>query len=318
MSGICVVGSINMDLVATVERFPKPGETIIGKEFGTFPGGKGANQAVAAGRLYPSVAMVGKVGDDVFGEQQLKNLKQNGVDTRGVKAQTGISSGIAVIEVDKSGENDIIVVPGANHLVDREFIDSQISWMLEFDVFLFQLEIPLDTAFYAIQKLKEHGKMVIFDPAPAGTLPEKMYSSIDYITPNETELQILTGTEVFDETQLNRAALKLLSQGVKTVILKIGKKGAYLIREDQSTYVPGFKVATVDTTAAGDTFNGAFAVALAQGLPPEECVSFANAAAALSTTGKGAQVAMPQMQQVQFLLKHAQSGTSQGMKHRID
>lgn len=304
MPGICVVGSINMDLVATVERFPRPGETITGLEFGTFPGGKGANQAVAAGRLYPSVAMVGKVGDDVFGEQQLKNLKQNGVDTRGVLTQTRVSSGIAVIEVDKSGENDIIVIPGANHLVDREFIDSQFSWMLEFDIFLFQLEIPLDTVFYAIQKLKDHGKIVIFDPAPAGVLPENMYSFIDYITPNETELQILTGTEAFDESQLHSAALNLLSRGVKTVILKNGKKGAYLIREDQSAYVPGFKVATVDTTAAGDTFNGAFAVALAQGLNPEECVGFANAAAALSTTGKGAQVAMPQMQQVQSLLKH--------------
>ncbi len=135
-------------------------------------------------------------------------------------------------------------------------------------------------------------------------MSESIYSFLDYITPNETELQILTGMEAFDESQLYRAALNLLSRGVKTVILKNGKKGAYLIWEDPSAYIPGFKVATVDTTAAGDTFNGAFAVALAQGLPPEECVGFANAAAALSTTGKGAQSAMPQMQQVQFLLKH--------------
>jgi ribokinase len=304
MSGICIVGSINMDLVATVERFPKPGETITGKEFGTFPGGKGANQAVAAGRLFPSVSMVGKVGDDVFGEQQVDNLKQNGVDTRGVMTVPGVSSGIAVIEVDESGENDIIVIPGANQLLDRDFIDSQFAWMLESDVFLFQLEIPLDTVFYAIRKLKEHGKIVVLDPAPARTLPNEMYQYVDYITPNETELQILTGIETSEETRLHGAALNILSLGVKTVILKIGKKGAYLISKDQSTHVPGFKVATVDTTAAGDTFNAAFAVALAKGYALKECVGFANAAAAISTTAKGAQSAMPQMRQVQSLLKH--------------
>jgi ribokinase len=305
MAGICVVGSLNMDLVAVAEHFPKPGETIIGKEFGTYPGGKGANQAVAAGRLYASVRMVGKVGNDAFGEQQIRNLKQNGVGTRGVRVEKEISSGIALIEVDNGGENNIVVIPGANGKVNPEYIDNQFVSLLDSDIFLFQLEIPLETVFYAIRKLKERGKSIILDPAPAVALPEDIYPYIDFITPNETEISILTGTKPENEGLLHRAAEVLLAKGVKTIILKMGKNGAYIINNEQSVHVPGFRVKAIDTTAAGDTFNAAFAVSLAQGLALQESVIFANAAAALSTTAKGAQAAMPDMKKVRSFMRRS-------------
>lgn len=305
MKKICVIGSINMDLTTLVERFPNPGETITGKSFGNYPGGKGANQAVSAGRLGADVSMIGKLGDDIYGLQYLQVFKDNYVKSNRVGIEKSISSGIAVIEVDGSGENHIIVIPGTNGLVNNEFIDEQIDYLYQCDIFLFQLEIPLDTVIYAMKKLKEKNKVVILDPAPAKILPDEIYSNIDFITPNESEIKILTGMEIKTEDDLEKAARILLAKGVNTVIAKAGNNGAYIIDKNYLKHIPGFKVKTVDTTAAGDSFNGGFAFYLSKGNDVETCVKFANAVAALSTTALGAQGAMPTLDKVMnFIHSH--------------
>ena len=304
MKKICVVGSINSDLVAIADWFPKPGETLIGKEFGMFPGGKGANQAVAAGRLQANVRLIGKVGDDLYGKQDLRNLRENGVNSDRVGIEPGVSSGIAVIEVDKTGENHILLIPGANNTVDPGFIDEQFDCMLESDIFLFQLEIPLDTVIYAMKKLKDHQKTIIFDPAPARNLPDEIFQYIDYITPNETEISIITAHKTKTEADLQEAAASLFQKGIGIVVLKAGKNGAYIIGENEFCHMPGFQVKVVDTTGAGDTFNAGFAVALAQGKELKESVRFANAAGALSTMAKGAQSAMPTLDEVKVFLNN--------------
>jgi ribokinase len=293
MKKLCVVGSLNMDLVTYVEDFPKPGETIRGKSYMTFPGGKGANQAVALGKLGADVNMVGKVGDDVYGSKYLEVLKQSNVNSEGVSIQKDISTGIAVIQVTANSENNIVVVAGANGEVDCQFIEKQWSLLREAEIFLFQLEIPIDTVVGTMQKLKENGKIVILDPAPAVKLPDEIYGYIDYITPNETEIKEITGRNITSDEELKEAAGELIGKGVKTVIVKMGKQGARIFCGTESKHVEGFKVKAVDTTAAGDSFNAGFAFALAQNKEVEECVRFANAVGAISTTALGAQAAMP-------------------------
>lgn len=298
MKKICVVGSLNMDLVVTTDRFPQPGETLSGKEFHTFPGGKGGNQAVAVGRLQADVRMVGKVGDDIYGKQLILNLQKNGVKTDGVFVDSGVSTGIAVIEVDGAGENQIVIVAGANGKLDSRFIDEQFDAMLEYDIFLFQLEIPLETVVYAIKKLKEYGKTIILDPAPARLLPDEIFNYLDYITPNETEITMLTGKKIRTADDAWEAGDWLRRKGVGTVILKMGKNGAYLISDQEFSLIPGFTVNAIDTTGAGDSFNAGFGVSLAHGNGLRESVRFANAVGALSTTAKGAQNGMPDWEQV--------------------
>ncbi len=307
MKKLCVIGSLNMDLVASVDRFPKPGETIIGREFGTYPGGKGANQAVAAGRLGADVRMVGKVGDDLYGRQYLQILKENGVDAEGVEVEPGISSGVAVIEVDGTGENHIVIISGANGKVDRKYIDRKLEYLMECDIFLFQLEIPLDTVMYAMKLLKSEGKVVIFDPAPASRLPDDIFPLVDYITPNETELQVITGVNVAEENDIRKAANQLLEKGAGVVVAKVGKNGAYIAERNGFTHIPGFIVPVVDTTAAGDSFNAGLAFALSGGKTLMESVRFANAVGALSTTAKGAQGAMPHLREVEELISRVGS-----------
>lgn len=303
MKKLCVIGSINIDLVAEVSKFPKPGETLIGTGFNTYTGGKGANQAVALGKLGADVAMVGKLGDDLYGKQYIDAFKQVGVDVSCIDIEEGISSGIAVIEVDKNGENNIVVVPGANGRVDRAFIHKKLDQILSYDIFLLQLEIPIDTVEYLCKELKKNGKTVILDPAPAMAIPEEVYKNIDYITPNETELQILSGEKCSSEEELICGARKLQSKGVANVIIKAGKNGAYIITEQNVQHIKGFKVEAIDTTAAGDSFNAGFAYALSCESKIEDCVRFGNAVGALSTTAKGAQGAMPTLEAVNELLK---------------
>ncbi|HBF35874.1 MAG TPA: ribokinase [Firmicutes bacterium] len=304
MKKICVVGSINMDLIVTANRFPQPGETLVGKEFNTFPGGKGANQAVAAGRLQADVRMVGKIGDDMYGAQLIHNLQENGVKTSEVMVDSNYSTGIAAIEVDGTGENHIIIVPGANGKVDIPLIDEKLDAMLEADIFLFQLEIPLETVIYAMRKLKEHGKTIILDPAPACPLPEEIYRFIDFLTPNETEIAMITGREIKTMTDIKEAAASLYQKGVGAVIVKAGSHGAYFFSKKDFFHCPGFTVKAVDTTGAGDSFNGGLAVSLAGENGVKESVKFANAVGALSTTAKGAQNAMPTLTQVTSLIKN--------------
>ena len=288
-----------MDLVTTVNRLPEPGETITGNSFGHFPGGKGANQAVAAGKLGGNVSMIGKLGNDSIAEEYLRVFKDNSVKTEGIVLEKDIHSGIAVIEVENKGENRIIVVPGANGLVDRNLIDAKFSEIENSHIILLQLEIPLDTVEYILEKVKGKGKTVILDPAPAQKLKNEIYKHVDFITPNETEIKLLTGKEINSVEDLIEAAKILLNKGVKNVIAKAGSKGAFIINNEGIETVKGFKVETVDTTAAGDTFNGAFAYALSNSKSIKESVTFACAAAAISTTALGAQAAMPRLAQVE-------------------
>jgi ribokinase len=298
MKKICVIGSINMDLTTVVERFPQAGETITGLSFASFPGGKGANQAVAAARLGGAVTMFGKIGGDSYGEEYLKVFEANSVNHNGVTVEKGSSTGLAVIEVDNSGENKIIIVPGANSLVDIDFINNHYEQLLQYDIFLLQLEIPMEAVLYAVKKLKGANKTIILDPAPAAILPEEIYKYIDYITPNETEIEILTGLRIHNVSDIKSASTLLLSKGANAVIVKAGKDGAYINNREGFTHVPGFTVNAVDTTAAGDSFNGGFAFSLANGNTVVHSVSFANAVGALSTTSLGAQSAMPILEQV--------------------
>lgn len=303
MKKLCVIGSLNMDLVTKVENFPKIGETIWGESFKTFPGGKGANQAVALGRLGGDVLMVGKLGDDIYGAEYLEVLKNNNVREDGVHIEKGISSGVAVIQVSNKGENNIVVISGANGQVDRKYIESKWSKIEEADIFLFQLEIPMITVIDTMKKLKAKGKTIILDPAPAAKLPEEIFKYIDYITPNETEIETLVGKSIDNEDDLKESAQILLDKGVKAVIAKLGSKGAAIIKADEHINIPGFKVNAVDTTAAGDSFNAGFAFALAEGKDLKECVKFGNAVGAISTTALGAQEAMPTYEMVSRFIK---------------
>ncbi len=301
MKKIGVIGSLNMDLVATAERFPRPGETLVGKDFRTFPGGKGANQAVAVARLGADVALIGKIGDDLFGAQYRAILKKEGVRSVAVKTVAGVPTGIAVIEVNGAGENHILIIPGANGRVDRKFIDSTRTELLRRDIFLLQLEIPIPTVLHAVKLLKRHGKTVILDPAPARRIPDELIAMVDYITPNETELEILAGQRTKSSGGMRRAAEALLAKGAGTVIAKAGSRGAFIVAKDRFLHVPAYEVQVVDTTAAGDSFNAGFAVALAKEKSVEECVAFANAVAAVSVTAMGAQDGMPGMKEVERL-----------------
>ncbi len=301
MNKICVIGSLNIDLTVTMPRFHLPGETIFGTDFKTYTGGKGGNQAVAAAKLGADVLMVGCLGDDSNAEIYRKLMEELQIKDC-VKTVPGVPSGVALIEVDSKGENRIIVISGANMAVDKDWIDANWHVISEYDVFLFQLEIPMDTICYAAEKLHAAGKTVILDPAPAAPLSDELIRSLDYIIPNETELSMLSGCGTELESEIEAGARKLLERGCKNVIVKMGARGAMSVNAERTKMMHGFKVKAIDTTAAGDSFNAGFGYALASGKTIEDAISFANAVGALSTTAVGAQGAMPTAEQVaQFM-----------------
>lgn len=302
MKKICVIGSMNVDQILNLDTFHRPGETILAKGMNYCPGGKGGNQAVAAAKLGAPVCMVGMLGRDGNGRLYENTLKAVGVDISGVKFLDGVPSGLAVIEVDANGENRIIVVAGANMEMTPDYIDSILPRLLENDIFLFQLESPMETVCHAAKLLHGHGKTVILDPAPAAPLPDELLGSIDYVTPNRTELSVLSGLPTGTEEEVLAAAKSLLARGTGAVLAKIGGDGCLFIDRERTLRVEGFKVDTVDTTAAGDSFNAGFAVALAMDRPLAEALRFANAVGALSTTGAGAQTAMPTLGETEQLL----------------
>jgi len=300
---IAVFGSINMDLIARTPRLPVAGETLTGRSFFTAPGGKGANQAVAAARLGSQVFMVGRVGADVFGSALLESLKQNRVDTAGVAEETGASSGVAVIAVDDRAENSIIVVPGANGTVSEADVARLESVLPRVDVLLLQLEIPMEAVLAAARLASRHNVTVILDPAPARPLPPELYGFVDIITPNETEAEALAGFPVRDAEDAAKAAAHFKSHGVAHAIVKMGAKGAYWANGRAGRFFPAYQVEAVDTVAAGDAFNGGLAVALAEGLSMPEAVHWGMAAGALSTTKPGAQPSMPDRAAVERLMQ---------------
>lgn len=298
---IVVVGSINLDLVATVERIPTPGETVAGEKFKTYFGGKGANQAVAIGKLGYPVAMVGKVGADSFGSQLREALSDAGIDVRFVQTASG-SSGVAVISTTLQGENSIIVIPGANGEIATEDLDRSLGLIEEAGMVLTQLEIPMPVVEHLAEIASNCGVPLMLDPAPARPLSERLLRRLEWITPNETETRLLLGLGGSDlaADAMIGAAEALLERGPRGVLLKMGERGAFLAESDGNrAYIAPYAVNAVDTTAAGDAFNGAFAVGLMRGKSSEESARFASAVAAISVTRHGAQPSMPSAEQVE-------------------
>ena len=290
---ITVIGSSNTDMVIKTSRLPLPGETILGGDFLMNPGGKGANQAVAAARLNGKVTLVAKIGKDVFGREAKELFQAENLNTEFLFSDEDAPSGIALITVNGQGENCIVVAPGANARLVRDDIDKAAGAVKEAEIILMQLEIPLDTVIYATEMAVTAGRKVILNPAPAQPLPHSLFSKIYLITPNETEAELLTGIPVKDQLSAVAAARALLSKGVKVVVMTLGSKGALLVTDSLCELIPVTAVEVVDTTAAGDCFNGALAVALCEGSGLLEAISFANKAAAISVTRMGAQASAP-------------------------
>jgi len=296
-----------MDLVVRAPHMPIPGETVIGSDFRTIPGGKGANQAVAAARLGAEVTMIGRVGDDDFGRAQLRNLGELGIDTTHVMVDPEAATGIALITLDASGQNSIVLAPGANMRLTKEDINAARGAIVQSDVLVLQLENPLEVVAYAIDIAYAEGVKVFLNPAPARSLPKETLARLDYLIPNESETALLTGIEVADINSAKEAAERLREEGVGTVILTLGAQGAFLVSAEESVHVPGYEVEVVDTTAAGDAFVGGFAVALAQSQNLAEAVRYANAAGALAVTRLGAQPSLPTRQEVEEFMQELRS-----------
>lgn len=290
---VLVVGSCNTDMMVKAKHLPAPGETILGEKFYMIPGGKGANQAVAVARLGGEVTFVCKTGNDIFGHQSRQLFGEEGIDISYMLSDKTNPSGVALIIVNEKAENCIVVASGANANLlpdDLRFIDSVMD---AYDVILMQLEIPMETVIYVAKLAHEKGKRVILDPAPAQDLPRQLLQSVSIITPNKTEAQIISGVAITDETSAVRAAEVIAGMGVERVIITLGAKGCLVYSGGTAGFVPACKAEAVDTTAAGDTFNGALAVALIERKNVADAVSFACKAAAICVTRIGAQTSVP-------------------------
>ena len=291
---IIIFGSINIDLITTTKKLPIAGETIIGKDLYQIPGGKGANQAVALAKLGIPTVMVGRVGADSFGLELVQNLQNTGVQTDNILIDETVNSGIAIITVDDAGENQIVVIPGANGRVNQEDIKRLSPLLPTATALLLQLEIPINTVIAAAQAAQDANIKVILDPAPAQTnLPDEIYPLIDIITPNEIEAGQLVGFAVNDQESATKAAKILLQRGVKCAIIKLGAKGVICATAEETFFIPAFSVDAVDTVAAGDAFNGGLAAALFTGLSLQQAVIWGTAAGALAATKMGAQSSLP-------------------------
>ena len=302
MPSIVVVGSSNTDMVVRVPHIPAPGETVLGGDFATVPGGKGANQAVAAARLGATVHLVACLGQDAFGESSIGNFRREGIVTDYVVRHAEAPSGVALIFVDDAGENSIAVASGANGELSPEHVDRAQAVIAASDVVLLQLEIPLATISQAISIARRTGVKIILNPAPAQPLDDELMKGVDIITPNENEASLLTGIAVTGLPSAEEAARALLRAGVRTVVITMGQRGALLATHDQMVLVPGFSVEAVDTTAAGDAFNGGLAWAWARGMELDKAVRFANAVGALAVTKMGAQPSLPRLEEVRAFL----------------
>jgi len=302
---IVVVGSLNMDLVVRMPQIPRPGETLLGGVFKTFPGGKGANQAVAAARLGAHVTMIGCIGDDGFGKEMRVALESEGIDTTHVLVRPEAATGVALIQVDAQGQNSIAVASGANFCLTGADVEKAMQTIGEFDVLVMPLEIPLETIYTAAKIASYRGAKVLLNPAPAQVLTKELLELVDVLVPNESEIASMAGMPVKSTSDVSKAVPKLLRLGVKNLIVTMGDHGAVLFDEKgQEVLIPACQVQAVDTTAAGDCFVGALAVALCEGRSLLPAAEFASAAAALSVTREGAQPSLPHREEVvQFLLE---------------
>lgn len=296
---ITVVGSSNTDLVIKTEHLPKMGQTILGRDYVIASGGKGANQAVACARLGHKVAFIGCIGKDHFGDVALASMVGAGVDTRFVVRDKEHPSGLALIVVDKDGHNIIAVSPGSNHQLKVKDVTRAEEVIVPSEILLLQLEIPLSVVKKAASMAHSNGVRVILNPAPACKLEKSLLSKVDYLTPNETEVEILTGVKAKDRNSMNKAGNILLQQGVGYVIITLGQKGSYILSKDLEEFVPALKVKSMDTTCAGDAFSAALAIALGEGRHIVEAVRFANRVAALCIRKMGAQPSLPSRREVE-------------------
>jgi len=295
---IVVVGSINMDLVVRTARLPEAGETVPGRSFATVPGGKGANQAVAAARLGAPTAMIGCVGDDAFGQELRRALAADGIDCRGVRAVVGVPTGVALIEVDDAGRNHIVVVPGGNGQLSTADLQAHDAVLAAASAVVLQLEVPLPTVISAAARARALGKLVILNPAPAQPLPPELLRSADYLVPNELEASALAGVKVDSPAAAADAAQRLRAQGPRNVIVTLGAAGVLSATAGEVRHHPATAVKAVDSTAAGDTFIGGLCAALVEGRSLDAAIAFAQAAAAISVTRPGAQTSIPRREEV--------------------
>lgn len=310
MCKIVVIGSTNTDMVVKAKKFPSPGETILGGEFFMFSGGKGANQAVAAARMGAEVTFVCKTGNDIFGSRFIDEFKKEGIITDYIGTDAGKASGTALIIVDEKGENEIVVASGANDTLTVDNVRNVESVLAETDALLMQLEIPLDTVLHAAKTAHGYGKKVILNPAPARQLPQELYNFLFLITPNETEAEILTGIKVTDRNSAAKAAEKLIEMGVENALITMGSEGAYLKNHAVEMLVKAPKVNAVDTTAAGDVFNGVLTVEISSGKDWSDSITMACHAASISVTRMGAQASMPCREEVEHLIGSYQAISS--------
>ena len=292
-NGILVVGSANMDMVVVTKTLPQPGETLLGDKFAMFPGGKGANQAVCCGKLGGKVYFIGKMGKDVFRSRLMQSMQRDGVNLQHLLSDAHAPTGVALINVDACGQNVIVVVSGSNMKLTPDDVRRKRQVFAKVSVLLLQLEIPLATVVEAVRLAKRQGVAIVLNPAPARALPRSLLRLVDFLTPNEIEAELLTGVPVRDCAAAEKAARQLLSSGVKNVIITLGDKGCLLVNAQRTESFPAFRVRAVDTTAAGDAFNGGLALSLAEGRTIDEAIGFASSVAAYAVTKMGAQSSMP-------------------------
>lgn len=302
MKKILVIGSLNMDLVVKVAKLPKLGETILGETLYENPGGKGANQAVAAAKLGGNVSMIGKLGNDNYGEQLLQNLKNNNIRTEGIIRCDKIT-GTAVIEVDSAGNNNIVVIPGSNSELSKEDIDSKAELLDKTDIVILQQEIPIETVEYSLEQASKKGKITILNPAPAIKITEKILTFTDFLILNETELELVSGKESIPEAEYIQAIKELKNKGAKNIILTLGEKGGMYTDGEEVKDYKALKVKAVDSTAAGDSFIGAFALKLAENATVSDALNFAVGVSALTVTRSGAQQSLPTQEELKLFLE---------------
>ncbi|MFM4964336.1 ribokinase [Aeromonas bivalvium] len=309
MNRLLVLGSVNADHVLRVPHFPRPGETLAGHSYRVVPGGKGANQAVAAARLGAAVSFIARIGDDAIGHQMKTGFAQDGIDVSAVELDDTLPTGIAIIYVSDEGENSIGLSAEANGALTPAVVQGHEAMIADAHTLLLQLEVPLESVFEAARLARSHGTRVVLNPAPAQPLPAELLALVDLITPNQTEAELLTGVRVTDEASAREAAARFHQMGIGEVMITLGSQGVYCSKGQQQALIAGFRVEAVDTTAAGDTFNGALLAADLAGASFQDAVRFAHGAAALSVTRFGAQSSIPTRQEVDaFLLEQTAQG----------